>query len=82
VAKAYVDQLERQGALSPSIAAELRTALNRSQRPFDRAQRDRAAGAKLRAMADDLAPAAAGRPMEPRMAALKQVLNSLAEKLS
>jgi hypothetical protein len=82
VARAYVDQLERERALSASMIRELRTALDRSQPSFEQGRRDQASGARLRAMAKDLAGGGRSDATEKRVAALRQVLTGIADKLS
>jgi uncharacterized protein (DUF305 family) len=82
VAKAYVDQLERERALSASTIRELRTALDRSQPSFEQGRRDQASGARLRAMAKDLSGGGRSEAAEKRVTALRAVLTGIADKLS
>jgi hypothetical protein len=78
VAKAYLDQLERARALSPSALAELRGALDRAGPMLEQGRRDPAAAARLRAASKALT---VGRGSEARGAALRQVLTGIADKL-
>jgi len=81
VAKAYVDQLERERALTPARIRDLRAALDRAQPALEQGRRDRASGARLRALAGDLNSGAGSEQARKRMAELKQVLTAVADKL-
>jgi uncharacterized protein (DUF305 family) len=81
VAKAYVDQLERERALSSSTLRDLRTALDRADAALGQGGRDAATAARLRSLARGLRPSRSSETAVERSAALKAVLTEIAAKL-
>jgi uncharacterized protein (DUF305 family) len=80
VARAYRDQLARTGALDPSLAAELESALSAADSALAAGRRDRPLGARL----DVLARRFAGGPQDPqafRRSALASALRGIADAL-
>ena len=74
VALAYVDQLQRSGALAPPVLAQLRAALTAASA----GGKDLALAARLAALGNGLTGTAAD---EKRVAALRKTLNGIAAKL-
>jgi uncharacterized protein (DUF305 family) len=81
VARAYIDQLNRDNALDESQSAELNALLADSEAALEKGGKDRKLARRLRSMADTVAPAAAGTVNDRRKAALAGTLRDIAERL-
>jgi hypothetical protein len=77
VARAYVDQLKRDGSLTADNVATLSAVLDKAQARLDAGQKDTGVAAELRTQAGRLAGAAAGT----RKARLAKVMEAIAAKL-
>jgi uncharacterized protein (DUF305 family) len=78
VARAYLDQLLRDGKVGNDDAASLAAVLDKAQARLDAGKKDAGVAAELRNQADHLAGAAAGT----RQAMLARVIGAIAAKLS
>jgi hypothetical protein len=78
VARAYVDQLRRDGSFTAANAAALSAVLDEAQTRLDAGQKDARVAADLRSHAGRLA----GAPASARQAALAKVLEGMASKLT
>ena len=81
VARAYIDQLDRDNALDKSQSAELNALLADSEAALQKGGKDRKLASRLRSMADAVAPAAAGTVTDRRKGALAGTLRDIAERL-
>jgi hypothetical protein len=81
VARAYLDQLERGGALPPSTIAELVDVLGRAGSQLDRGVADKGLARQLRAMRKDLATDDGDPVSAMRRGALADTLDGIAERL-
>ena len=78
VARAYMDQLRREGALDPALDQRLNGALVAAQAPLDARTKSRPLAQQLRAISADLKAS----PADPaRRAALSELLKEIAERL-
>jgi hypothetical protein len=78
VARAYLDQLLRDGSVGKDDAASLAAALDKAEVLFDAGKKDAGVAAELRTQAGHLAGAAAGT----RQVMLARVIDAIAAKLS
>ena len=78
VARAYIDQLLREGAFTAANVATLSSMLDKAQARLDASQKDAGVAAELRTQAGRLAGAAAGT----RKAMLAKVMEAIAARLS
>jgi hypothetical protein len=78
VARAYIDQLQRDGAFTAANVATLSAMLDKAQARLDGGQKDTGLAAALRAEAGRLAGAAAGA----RQAMLAKAMEAIAAKIS
>lgn len=78
VARAYIDQLEREGAFNKNNVATLAAMLDKAQARLDASQKDAAVAAELRTHVGHLKGAAAGS----RKAMLAKLMEALATRLS
>ncbi len=78
VARAYIDQLQREGRFTASQVATLSAMLDKAQARLDAGRKDAAVAAELRTHVGHLAGAAAGS----RSAMLAKVMEALAARLS
>jgi len=78
VARAYVDQLEREGTLPDTTVEQLRWALNETAAKLAASERDRKLAATLRSLEKEVAK---GRSASGRSAALAATLNGLSARL-
>ncbi|GGD07186.1 DUF305 domain-containing protein [Aquisalinus flavus] len=79
VARAYIDQLSRDEALSPELGTQLKEALDKADAALAEGGRDRQLATTLRGLADDLE---GGEGMTAkRMAALSETLDGIAAEL-
>jgi hypothetical protein len=78
VARAYLDQLLRDGSVGKDAAASLAAALDKAQVLFDAGKKDAGVAAELRSRAGHLAGAGAGS----RQVKLARVIEGIAAKLS
>ena len=81
VARAYIDQLERERALSSSLLRDLRSTLDRSETLLEGGARDRALANRLRKLAGDARKGVRGGAAAKRTAALAEVLGGIAARL-
>jgi uncharacterized protein (DUF305 family) len=81
VARAYLDQLERDAALAPSISAALDSALTAAQERLDAGFASRELAATLSELASDLDPGTAVTALERRKAALAATLQDIGDRL-
>jgi uncharacterized protein (DUF305 family) len=82
VALAYLDQLERSGALAESADAELRTALGAARSDLDANRRNGALAARIEALGARVAPSAsADSATSERLAGLRKTLAGIAARL-
>jgi uncharacterized protein (DUF305 family) len=79
VGLAYIDQLVRAEALSPDLAAALTGALEQSAAQWESGSDDPDLAAQLRSLADDLPAPEAGSLTAQRTAALRSVIDSVAQ---
>ena len=79
VGLAYIDQLVRAEALSPDLAAALTGALEQSAAQWESGSDDPELAAQLRSLADDLPAPEAGSLTAQRTAALRSVIDSVAQ---
>jgi hypothetical protein len=77
VARAYLDQLLRDGSIGKDVAASLAAVLDKAQAQLDAGTKDPGLAAELRTQAGHLAGAAAGS----RQAMLARVIDAIAAKL-
>jgi uncharacterized protein (DUF305 family) len=78
VARAYIDQLQREGAFTAAQVATLSAMLDKAQTKLDASQKDTKVAAELRKHVGHLAGASAGT----RKARLAKVMEAIATKLS
>jgi hypothetical protein len=78
VARAYLDQLLRDGSVGKDAAASLAVALDKAEVLFDAGKKDAGVAAELRTQAGHIAKAVAGN----RQAMLARVIEAIAVKLS
>jgi hypothetical protein len=78
VARAYLDQLLRDGSVGKDAAASLAVALDKAEVLFDAGKKDAGVAAELRTQAGHIAKAVAGT----RQAMLARVIEAIAVKLS
>ncbi|MGI8706411.1 MAG: DUF305 domain-containing protein [Sphingomicrobium sp.] len=81
VALAYVDQLQRIGALTPQTLADLRQALTEANSRLAAAGSDSALAGRLSQLAESMTGARADASAEKRIAALRTTLNGIAARL-
>jgi uncharacterized protein (DUF305 family) len=81
VALAYVDQLERSGALPAAMKADLTAALDRAARSLDRDRRDESLARRLELLASDMAGLGGEDNTVARSAALADTLVGIAATL-
>jgi len=81
VALAYVDQLERAGAIADSLVRNLRSALSRASRLLERERGDAELAGELVSLAGDIVPANADATNTRRSSALVQSLRDVADRL-
>jgi uncharacterized protein (DUF305 family) len=81
IARAYIDQLERSNALSPSLLVDLSAALDRSASRLENGARDEALARRLGALAADLDEIDGDAVTNKRRAALGETLNGIAARL-
>jgi uncharacterized protein (DUF305 family) len=81
VALAYVDQLQRSGAVAPAALAELRQVLAQARARVDSSGGDAALASRLTALAGGLRATRADPAEEKKLAALRSTLNGIAEQL-
>jgi len=77
VARAYIDQLQRDGSFTAANVATLSAVLDKAQARLDAGKKDAGVAAALRTQAGQLAGAAAGT----RKAMLAKVMEALAARL-
>ena len=78
VARAYIDQLQRDGSFTADGVVTLSAMLDKAQARLDAGQKDASVAGELRAQVDRLAGVAAGT----RKAMLARVMEAIAAKLS
>jgi len=78
VARAYLDQLQRDGGLTADIAKKLAVSLDAAQVKLDAKRKDAGVAAELRKQAGQLA----GAPTGTRKAMLAKVMEAIAAKLT
>ena len=78
VARAYIDQLQRDGSFTEKNVATLAALLDRAQARLDAGQKDAGVAAELRTHVGHLAGAAAGT----RKAMLANAMEAIAARLS
>jgi uncharacterized protein (DUF305 family) len=81
VALAYLDQLQREEALTDSFNADLSTALDRAATRLEQGKRDRDLAARLDSLAGDLKIDGAGEAAGKRLASLAETLDGIAGRL-
>ena len=81
VARAYVDQLERNQGLPAAIVAQLKTALDAAQARIASGSSDTALAGQLGSLAASLKPANDSATAKDRTAALRETLTGIAAKL-
>ena len=81
VARAYMDQLERGGALAASLAADLDSALDQSASALQNSTRDEELAARLESLAASLETDANDGITTSRQAALVETLGGIAARL-
>ncbi len=81
VARAYVDQLARSGALTPAATSQLTTALAQAKLRMDTRRADRALAARLRSLAAGLQTSGSDPATSKRVAALRETLAGVAARL-
>jgi hypothetical protein len=81
VARAYIDQLERSGDLSPSAIENLDAVLNRAESHLEAGTKDRRFSAALALLADELDANGGDAIATKRIAGLKGTLDDLAASL-
>ena len=81
VARAYVDQLERGKAVSATLVAEVRAALDRAELQLEKGARDKSLSSKLKSLAKDLSKGGGDATTMKRRAGLARTLNGIAVKL-
>ncbi|MBN1237012.1 MAG: DUF305 domain-containing protein, partial [Gammaproteobacteria bacterium] len=81
VARAYVDQLQRSGGLSPASLADLVRTLDDAESRLEAGASDGRLAARLGSLAQELAPDAGDAVAARRMTALAQILRGLAARL-
>ncbi len=81
VARAYIDQLERDDALSDSLVADLAAALDRSASQLENGARDRKLAAKLKSLAAALEDEGGDAIAARRRAGLAETLSGIAAGL-
>ncbi|MBT8090763.1 MAG: DUF305 domain-containing protein [Gammaproteobacteria bacterium] len=81
VARAYLDQLERDKALSASFVAELNTVLNRATLQLKDGARDESLAARLKSLAKDAQKGSGDATTTKRRAALAATLSGIAARL-
>lgn len=82
VALAYLDQLERSGAVTPGATASLRQALNQASARMNARSKDGALAGQLRQLAGALNPAASDAATARRVAALRHTIQGISGQLS
>ncbi|MDP8912655.1 MAG: DUF305 domain-containing protein [Pseudomonadota bacterium] len=81
VARAYVDQLARDRALSPAMTADLSSALDQARSPIEAGTGNRALAATMTSLASKLEQSGSDVATNKRMAALRGTLTRMAAKL-
>ncbi|HEV2080746.1 MAG TPA: DUF305 domain-containing protein [Allosphingosinicella sp.] len=81
VARAYVDQLARSGALTPAATSQLTAALAQAKVRMDTRKGDRALAARLRSLAAGLQTSGSDPATNKRVAALRETLAGVAARL-
>jgi len=81
VARAYVDQLERRGALSASQLSDLTGALDKATKQLASGGSNARLAAEMQALASGLSSQGAKALADSRFAALSNTLNGVAAKL-
>jgi hypothetical protein len=81
VARAYIDQLARADALSPSMAKDLSDALDRSRAALEKGGPDKDLAARLKSLASGLSATKGDAATKKRTAALGETLNGIAARL-
>jgi hypothetical protein len=81
VALAYLDQLTRTNSLSRDASSELRSTLAQAKVSMDSKRRNRPAAAKLRALASNLSINGSDAQSSKRVAALRETLLGISERL-
>ncbi len=81
VARAYVDQLARDRALSPAMTADLSAALDQARSPIEAGTSNRALAATMTSLASKLEQSGSDVATNKRMAALRGTLTRMATKL-
>jgi uncharacterized protein (DUF305 family) len=81
VARAYLDQLERSGAVTESLTAELTAALDRADLRWQDGTRDKALVKTLKSMASKVATGAGDAVTKKRQTALAETLKGIAARL-
>jgi hypothetical protein len=82
VARAYLEQLGRDGRLDADLAADIAAALDDTGKSIERGARDRELARRLGALAQRVLKAPEGSADGPRRAALAGVLDGLADRVS
>ena len=81
VARAYMDQLRREGALSDNVLADIDGALDRAAARLDAGASDRALSRTLQSLARDVDPESRDAAAQKRKAGLSETLNGIAARL-
>ena len=81
VAQAYVDQLQRQGALEAGAVSDLTVALTQAATPFAAGAKDAALAGRLSALANALPASGGDAQATKRLTALKSTLGGVANAL-
>ena len=81
VARAYVDQMERGKAVSATLVAEVRAALDRAELQLEKGVRDKSLSSKLKSLAKDLSKGSGDATTMKRRAGLAKTLNGIAVRL-
>ena len=82
VALAYLDQLERSGAVTPAATASLRQALTQASARINARSKDGALAGQLRQLAGALNPAGSDAATAKRLAALRHTIQGVSGQLS
>ena len=80
VARAYLDQLERSGAVTASLITELTAALDRAATQWQEGSRDKALGKTLKSLAAKVASGDGDAVTRKRQAALAETLKGIAAR--
>jgi hypothetical protein len=81
VARAYVDQLERGKAVTATLVADVRAALDRVELQLEKGARDKSLSSKLKSLAKDLSKGGGDATTMKRRAGLTKTLNGIAVRL-